>query len=66
MIKDNDLVNEFEVMLEQSEWSSALFSIIKSELSAGRTYQAQQLANIGQYLAEEAQHHQLERLETFK
>lgn len=53
MIKNDDLINDFEVMLEQTGWLNALFSSIKSDLAAGRIYQAKQLASLGQYLAEE-------------
>ncbi|MGP9519606.1 hypothetical protein [Psychrobacter sp. AOP7-C1-14] len=53
----NDLINAKEAEIQRLSWFNALFTTIKNDLERGDTYKAQELADLGQYLAQDFHHY---------
>lgn len=53
----NDLINAKEAEIQRLSWFDALFTTIKNDLKGGDTYKAQELADLGQYLAQDFRHY---------
>lgn len=61
----NNLIDDKEAEIQRLGWFDALFTTIKDDLkseSAGNTYKAQKLADLGQYLAQDFQHYSEDEL----
>ena len=62
MLVTDKAIEGFELNQCYAGWFESLFATIKNELDRGRAYQASQLADIGQYLADDLNHNITESL----
>lgn len=65
-VNKDDLIDEAILELTHLKWFNALFTTIKTNTEDGRNYQAETLAEIGQYLTEDLSYYKQLELDSLK